>query len=78
MLSLEEYADIVAECIARLDGNIVIHRLSGDGNAKELLAPMWSKDKRRVLNTISHTLRIKNITQGCRREYGSEGSPETA
>ena len=78
VLSLEEYADIVAECIARLDENIVIHRLSGDGNAKELLAPMWSKDKRRVLNTISHTLRIKNITQGCRREYGSEGSSETA
>lgn len=68
VLSLQEYADIIADCIAVLDENIVIHRISGDGNGSELLAPDWSRDKRKVLNTISHTLKIRNITQGCRRE----------
>ena len=65
VLSLEEYADIIALCIAHLNPDIVIHRLSGDGNGEYLLAPLWSKDKRRVLNTISRQLKVKNITQGC-------------
>lgn len=78
VLSIEEYAEIVAECIARLDESVVVHRISGDGNGEYLLAPLWSKDKRRVLNLISHTLRIKNITQGCRRKYEQERNSETA
>lgn len=68
VLTLEEYADLVAECIARLDENIAVHRLTGDGAGDELLAPMWSRDKRRVLNTIRHVMKEKNITQGCRKE----------
>ncbi len=65
VLSLEEYADLIALCIGHLNPDIVIHRLSGDGNGEYLLAPLWSKDKRRVLNTISRQLKVKNITQGC-------------
>lgn len=68
VLELEEYAEIIADCIGLLDESIVIHRISGDGNGDELLAPAWSRDKRRVLNTISHTLKVKNITQGCYRK----------
>lgn len=61
----EEYVDIIVTCIAHLEKDIVIHRLTGDGNSELLLAPVWSKDKRSVLNQISHQCKIRNITQGC-------------
>ncbi len=67
-LTMEEYTDIVSECIARLDPDIVIHRLTGDGSGETLLAPLWTKDKLNVLNQIRHELKIKNIRQGCRKE----------
>lgn len=67
-LTMEEYTDIVSECIARLDPDIVIHRLTGDGSDETLLAPLWTKDKLNVLNLIRHELKIKNIRQGCRKE----------
>ena len=62
-LSLEEYVDIVCDCIAYLRPDIVIHRLTGDGNAKKLLSPLWSTKKRIVLNTIHKTLKQRNIHQ---------------
>ena len=77
-LELNEYCEIVCECIARLDPSVVIHRLTGDGNREALLAPLWSTDKKRVLNTIRHELKVKNITQGCRRENESERSSGSA
>lgn len=64
VLTLEEYIDSIVTCIGYLDPNIVIHRLSGDGASDLLLAPNWSKDKRRVLNQIRHALKLRNITQG--------------
>lgn len=63
-LSLEEYVDIVCDCIAHLRPDIVIHRLTGDGNAEKLLSPLWSTKKRMVLNTIHKTLKQRNIHQG--------------
>ncbi len=66
ILSLEEYTEIVTECIAILDRNVVIHRLTGDGNREQLLAPLWSLDKRRVINTIRHACSVKGIVQGSR------------
>ncbi len=63
-LSLEEYVDVVCDCIAYLRPDIVIHRLTGDGNAKKLLSPLWSTKKRIVLNTIHKTLKQRNIHQG--------------
>ena len=65
-LEMDEYVELVTECIAHLDEHIVIHRLTGDGNAEDLIAPLWSTDKRRVLNSINHMLKIKNYTQGCK------------
>ncbi len=64
-LEIDEYIDLVCGCIARLDPSIVIHRISGDGNKGELLAPLWSMDKRNVINQINHALKEKNIVQGC-------------
>ena len=64
VLSMDEYIDIITDCIGYLDENIVIHRLTGDGASDLLLAPLWSMNKRHVLNQILHTLKIKNIQQG--------------
>lgn len=65
-LSLEEYVDIVCDCIEHLRDDIVIHRLTGDGNGEKLIAPLWSKQKRLVLNTIHKTLKQRNSFQGKR------------
>ena len=67
VLSENEYISITADIISVLPENMVIHRLTGDGNKKELIAPLWSGDKRRVLNLINHELKVKNIVQGCRK-----------
>lgn len=52
-LSLEKYADILCKCIEILPDNIVLHRLTGDAPKNLLIAPDWSADKKRVLNTIN-------------------------
>lgn len=52
-LEFDEYLDIIKSCLEIIPRNIVIHRLTGDGAKKDLIAPMWSADKKRVLNTIS-------------------------
>lgn len=57
-LSLEEYADILCECINVMPESTVIHRITGDGNKDTLIAPLWSKDKKRVLNFINHRIAI--------------------
>ncbi len=64
VLTKEQYINLIVNCIGRLHPDIVIHRLSGDGNRDILLAPLWSNDKRSVLNGIRHTLKVRNITQG--------------
>ncbi len=55
-LSMEEYADILCECIAVMPESIVIHRLTGDGDKNTLIAPLWTRDKKRVLNYINHKI----------------------
>lgn len=65
ILSLEEYTDIIVDCVGHLDKNIVIHRLTGDGAGELLLAPLWSKDKRKVLNLIMHKMKVNHVQQGC-------------
>ncbi len=57
VLTLEEYADILCECINVLPKNVVIHRLTGDGDKNNLVAPLWSRDKKRVLNYINHAIK---------------------
>jgi len=63
-LTLEQYIDILCECIAILPPNITIHRLTGDGDKKNLIAPLWSADKKNVLNSINKALKDRNIIQG--------------
>ena len=64
LFTLEEYCDLIADCIALLPPEIVIHRLTGDGPRNLLLAPLWSTDKKRVLNTIQKCLRERDLWQG--------------
>lgn len=56
VLSLDEYASIVVDCVKTLPRNMVIHRLTGDGARNELIAPKWSLDKKNVLNTLNKAL----------------------
>lgn len=64
ILSMEEYVDIIAECIQYIPDNVVIHRLTGDGPKTILLAPKWSSDKKRVLNYMNHRFDELNVSQG--------------
>lgn len=57
VLSLEEYTDIIVDCVKIIPKNVVIHRLTGDGAKKDLIAPLWSADKKTVLNTINKALK---------------------
>lgn len=52
-LSFEAYLDIIKSCVEIIPKDIVIHRLTGDGAKKDLIAPLWSADKKKVLNAIS-------------------------
>lgn len=56
-LELDEYIEILKECIVLLPKSMVVHRLTGDGEKNRLIAPLWSANKRRVLNEISKQLR---------------------
>lgn len=56
VLSLEEYAEIVKKAVDIIPPDIVIHRITGDGDKNKLVAPMWSADKKRVLNYMRKTL----------------------
>jgi len=65
-LSLEEYLPLLAGCIQRLPEHVCIHRLTGDGAKKELLAPLWTRDKKRVLNAINKYFEENDIRQGAK------------
>ncbi len=56
MMTLEEYAELIAECVRILPERTVLHRMTGDGPRRLLIAPKWSLDKKRVLNTINRVL----------------------
>ena len=53
VLTMDEYLDILKSCLDIIPKSIVIHRLTGDGAKKDLIAPLWSADKKRVLNAVS-------------------------
>ena len=55
-LSLEEYGELLADCLATLPSSVVVHRLTGDGAKKDLIAPLWSADKKKVLNYLKKRL----------------------
>lgn len=72
VLTLEEYTDIVIECLERLTPEMVIHRITGDGPRGLLIAPEWSLDKKQVLNTLLNKMKAKNSWQG--RQYEHTGA----
>jgi len=55
-LELAEYADILKACLSVLPPETVVHRITGDGAKKDLIAPLWSADKKRVLNHLNRVL----------------------
>ena len=64
VLTLEEYVDILCRAIEALPPHVVIHRLTGDGDKRSLIAPLWSADKKRVLNTVKQAMDSRNVMQG--------------
>lgn len=63
-MEMEEYIQLLIDCIEHLSPEIVIHRLTGDGPGDLLIAPLWSSRKRTVLNRIHAALRERNTWQG--------------
>lgn len=57
-MELEEYISVLKDCVALLPEDIVVHRLTGDGAKRDLIAPLWSADKKRVINRINKELNI--------------------
>lgn len=64
VMTMDEYTDLVIKCIERLPQNIVIHRITGDGPRGTLIAPLWSRDKKTVINTINHKMKELDSWQG--------------
>ena len=52
ILKEDEYIRILRKCVAVIPEDVVIHRLTGDGDKRLLVAPLWSGDKKRVWNRI--------------------------
>lgn len=63
-LELDAYIDILEQCLAVLPPKIVIHRLTGDGAKRDLIAPLWSADKKRVLSAIQKRFEQDGVMQG--------------
>ena len=64
IIEKEEYIDIVCKAISLIPKQWVIHRITGDGDKKELFLPKWSADKLSIISSIQKSLKDKNIYQG--------------
>lgn len=71
VMDMDEYLDMVMKCLSHLSPEIVIHRVTGDGPKNLLVAPLWSTDKKKVLNTLLKEMESQNIWQG--RDYETSG-----
>jgi len=72
-MTMDTYIDLVIECLENLPPEVVIHRLTGDAPRKSLIAPKWSTDKRRILNTLFQRMRERKTFQG--RKVSQEELP---
>ncbi len=63
-LEMDEYIRLLAGVIRRLPPETVLHRITGDGAKRDLVAPLWSADKKRVLNEINRAFEKENVVQG--------------
>ena len=64
LLDMEEYFSLIGQCLCHLRPDIVIHRLTGDGPKSLLIAPLWTGNKRQVLNNMQAYLKTHDIWQG--------------
>lgn len=63
-LSLEHYTKLLEGCISQLRPDMTVHRITGDGAKRDLIAPMWSADKKKVLNYINSAFERDGLIQG--------------
>ena len=56
-LELEEYAQWLKTCLDQVPPDVTVHRITGDGAKRDLVAPLWSGDKKRVLNYLNAYLK---------------------
>lgn len=64
VLSQDEYIELVIKCLEVIPDDIVIHRVTGDGPKNILVAPLWSGNKRQVLNTLHQKMKNEKREQG--------------
>ena len=64
VLTLQEYIRILERCVEAIPADMVIHRLTGDGAKRDLIAPKWSTDKKNVLNAINSAFERDGVMQG--------------
>ena len=64
VLSMEEYLDLVIDCVELLPPDMTIHRITGDGPKKLLVSPLWSGNKRLVLNSLHRRFKERDTWQG--------------
>ena len=60
-MSLDEYAALLREIFKILPPDMVVHRFTGDGSKRDLIAPLWSADKKAVINAISAVLSARRL-----------------
>ena len=72
VITWDEYIDALIMAIENLDKDIIIHRLTGDGDKEKLVAPLWSKDKIKTIGEISKILKQRNSYQGI--NYKNKGA----
>ncbi len=63
VLSPDEYIEILKECVKIIPDDVIIHRLTGDGDKKLLIAPLWSRDKKQVWNRIQREVLFHNTSR---------------
>ena len=64
VMEKEKYFSVLGACLRSLPPSMVIHRLTGDGDKRHLVAPLWSADKKRVLNDMNRFFETNDIIQG--------------
>ena len=62
VMSMEDYARLIVKCVSLLPADMVVHRLTGDGPKRLLLAPEWCADKKRVINALRSALKEAGLS----------------
>ena len=68
LMRMNEYVNLVCDCIERLPDSIVLHRITGDGKKSDLVGPLWSLNKLKVISEINKEMTLRNSIQGCKYE----------